>query len=266
MAEVVPASQAARASSLDSASLDVLIFLAPLAVSAEARLGGSGALGAVAATAALAVAASRRLHPADARPEKSPPTPRLTAGHRSDIAAWSGFGLAVGIVLAAAEAGATDLVHAQGLGYERASLVFLVMSLASVAGGVLDAVMATQIASSRRLAFHTIAFAAGSLLLAGRTNLATIIIALTLLGAPTAALLGIRSHHVDSWAPQQRSSALTAVMAAQNIGFATGATALYWLGQPAVLILGAITTLFTAILAWQTSRAPIPSPPTRPRH
>lgn len=150
------------------------------------------------------------------------------------------FGLVIGVVLAAAEAGAVDLSHAHGFGYERAYLVFLVMSGASIAGGAIDAATSRRWSIERRLATYSILFTMGGLLVATRINIPVVALGLVLVGLPTAALLGIRSHRFDALPTAARGPALTVAMAAQSLGFALGAAGLSYLGQPGVLTAGCI--------------------------
>ncbi|MFD3683330.1 MFS transporter [Nocardiopsis sp. NPDC058631] len=289
----VPEGAARSASTVDVTFMDLLIFLAPLAVAAAAPTHPLGPIAAVAVISLVAVAVlpfaglpdsaapvptgtaaghgdgtagetGTSTVPAAPSPEYANPRPARTGKHRlrwnTAAVSWILFGAAIGLYFAAVEVGATALVVSYGFDAGTAWTVFLVLSAASVAGGYLDAARTPGRREAAWASASAALLVAGCLLLASGPSLPVAVLALTLSGLPVAALLGLRSHMIDVAVPEaQRAGYLSWAFAAQNLGFAAGSTLLAVLGQPVLLVLASLTTAAVLVAALRLS------PPSRER-
>lgn len=251
----VPEGAGRSASTVDVTFMDVLIFLAPLAVAAAAPVHPLGPIAAMAAASLVAVA----VIPFAGLPAPDADTARR-GGHRprwnTAAVSWIVFGAMIGVYFATVEVGATALVVSLGLDVGLAWTVFLVLSAASVLGGYLDAAR-TPGGREGLWAFGAAALlVAGCLLLASGPSLPLAALALALSGLPVAALLGLRSHMIDlAVPPGQRAGYFSWAFAAQNVGFAAGSAALAVVGQPVLLTAASLATLASLVVAVGLSRS-----------
>lgn len=250
----VPEGAGRSASTVDVTFMDVLVFLAPLAVAAAAPVHPLGPIAAMALASLLAVAAI---------PLAGLPVPGTGAagggGHRprwnTAAVSWIAFGAMIGVYFAAVEVGATALVVSLGLDVGLAWTVFLVLSAASVVGGYLDAARTPGRREGLWAFGAAVLLVAGCLLLASGPSLPLAALALGLSGLPVAALLGLRSHMIDlAVPPGQRAGYFSWAFAAQNAGFAVGGSALAVVGQPVLLVTASLATLVSLTVAVGLSR------------
>lgn len=256
----VPEGAGRSASTVDVTFMDLLIFLAPLVVAAAAPIHPLGPLAAVALLSLVAAAAVPLTGLPDPRTGGDGAGEDRVAAHRLRWSAaavcWIVFGAAIGLYFAAVEVGATALVVAYGYDVSTAWVVFLLLSLASIVGGFLDA--------ARVPGRHEAAWAIGAatlllvgcLLLAAGPPLPMAAFALLLSGLPVAALLGLRSHMIDTAVPVgQRAGYFSWAFAAQNVGFALGSALLAVIGQSALLVVSALTTAVALAVSLYLSRS-----------
>ncbi|MDT0330835.1 MFS transporter [Nocardiopsis lambiniae] len=250
----VPENAGRSASTVDVTFMDLLIFLAPLVVAATAPLHPLGPIAAMALVSLIAVA----VLPFTGLPSPETDTDRRGSRLRWNTAAvaWIVFGAAIGVYFATVEVGATALITSYGLDVGLAWIVFLLLSIASVVGGYLDAAR-TPGRHEALWAFGAVALlVAGCLLLASGPPLPLAALALLLSGLPVAALLGLRSHMIDvAVPPAQRAGYFSWAFATQNVGFAIGSTALAVIGQPALLTAASLATMVALVVAVGVSRS-----------
>jgi len=240
LSAAVPARKQARASTLDALAQDVLVFLAPVFVAVALS---AGAVGAPVAVSVLALAAVIGVQ---FQTTDSASTP--SGEHALDDAVgatprpsfhwftWTCFSVGVGMLLGAVEAGAVGLSLRLGLEVQDAWLAFLALGASSAVGAWLDIIWLQRWHPSRRLPLLIAVFLAGAVLLTFEPQWLTALAGLLLVGLPTAALLGLRSHVFDSGAAAHRKTGLTLAFAGQSIGFAVGAAGLALSGRSGALV------------------------------
>ncbi|GEB45768.1 hypothetical protein MTE01_17130 [Microbacterium testaceum] len=240
LSAAVPAREQARASTLDALAQDVLVFLAPVFVAVAL---GAGAVGAPVAVSALALAAVigvqfQTMDSASTPSDAHAPEDAVCATPRPSFRwfTWTVFSVGVGMLLGAVEAGAVGLSLQLDLEVQDAWLAFLVLGASSAVGAWLDIVWLQRWHPARRLPLLVALFLAGAVLLTWEPQWLTALAGLLLVGLPTAALLGLRSHVFDSGAAAHRKTGLTLAFAGQSIGFAAGAAGLALSGQSGALV------------------------------
>ncbi|WP_017589092.1 MFS transporter [Nocardiopsis ganjiahuensis] len=271
LTRTVPEGAGRAASTVDVTFMDLLIFLAPLVVAATSPIHPLGPIAAVAflsLVAAVAVPLTALPVPAGGSAGTGRGTTEGAGGgtaagkgaHRlrwnTAAVSWIVFGLAIGLYFAAVEVGATALVVAYGHDVSTAWVVFLFLSLASVVGGYLDAARAPGRRESAWAVGAVTLLVAGCLLLAASPPLPLAALALFLSGLPVAALLGLRSHMIDTVVPEhQRAGYFSWAFASQNAGFALGSALLALIGQPALLVASASATAAALLVSLRLSRS-----------
>ncbi|WGW12675.1 hypothetical protein LWF01_02575 [Saxibacter everestensis] len=249
MSDAVSESNQARASTIDALAQDAVIFLAPVAVSVGVTAGAVGAPVAVAVVALLAVISVPVLKPRSRTLEKqrelTTPAPARPVGK---WVSWSFLSLGVGLALGAVEAGAVGLAVGLGLSVGSAWLFFFILAGSGAIGAWLDISAMQQRWPGKRLLILLTSLIIGCVLLSFGPTWLTAMIGLVLIGLPTAAVLGLRSHVFDDDAPASRSGGLTLAFAAQSIGFAVGATLLAITGQSWALLIATGVLIASGLL------------------
>ena len=166
------------------------------------------------------------------------------------LVAWAIAGLALGAALGAIEIGAVSLAVAIGGATSDAWIIYAVLGVASMTGGLVDGLTAGRDSHDHRPRIVLLAalMMTGGLVTALATNPLLILTGVAILGLPTAPLLSARSLRTEAVAaPCDRSRAFTLVFAAQSLGFAAAGLLLAQLGHHGAIII-ATTAVLTSTL------------------
>lgn len=254
MVNAVPVQLQPRASTIDALAQDAVIFLGPVAVAVGVVNGPVGAPLAVVAVSLLAVIAVNVFRPGAPAANSlsvNPSAPSTPASSPTWIKRllWSLLSLAIGMTLGAAEAGAVGLVTDWGLPVTSVWQVFLVLAAASAVGAFLDITVLQRIRVRPRLATFLMSMATGCFFVATDSSTVIVGVGLILIGLPTAPLLGLRSNVFDRDDHNERTTGLTVALAAQSVGFATGASLLAVTGRSGALLVSACLLITSGLLA-----------------
>jgi hypothetical protein len=238
------------ASSIDATMIELLVVAAPLLVTLGLSVDLLGTTGVVAAVSALAVVSLRSLPNPSQHPESMTSAPAPTSTLHRPLWAWGWAGFALGLTLGVVEIGAVSLVSRIGLRVADAWVVFAVLAVTSVLGGLIDAATATlghQDHRPRLLVFVGVMLSGCFVMLLG-TTLPVILLGVSLLGLPAAPLFSARSLRTEAvTTPSERSLAFTRVFALQSIGFAVAGLLLAGVGQQRSLAIAAFILIITTI-------------------
>lgn len=219
------------ASTLDVTALDLSVFLAPLLVTAGLLLAPIGATLVVAVVSLLSILALRVL------PKDIDVSPGRKVGRLAlslPLIAWGFVGFAIGFVLGMVEIGAVSFALRIGLAATDVWIIFALLTLTSIVGGVLDAITAAFGGSDYRprVVLLTGLMVSGCVLVVTADSLWLALVGLALIGLPTGPLLSARSLRTEVVAPvQTQGQAFVLMFALQSVGFAVAGFLLAAVGQ-----------------------------------
>ena len=179
-----------------------------------------------------------------------PSAPRR--GPERRILVWIAASVGFGVVFGAVEIGAVTLVVRNWLPPTAGWLVFAVLAITSVVGGVLDAVTASRQNADYRIRTAALAttMLVGALVTATTTHFALVLVGLALVGLPAGPLLSARSLGIENASSVSHVTRIFAsVFSAQQVGFAASGLLLTALGFQLAVMVGTVALLATVTCA-----------------
>ena len=258
LSDAVGAPRVRVASTLDVTVLDLSVFLAPLLVTVGLSVASIGATLIVAVVSLLSMLTLRGL------PEHTDVPHDRKAGRLAlslPLIAWGFAGFALGFVLGMVEIGAVSFALRNGLSATDVWIIFALLTLTSILGGLLDATTTALGGKDYRprVMLLTGFMVIGCLLVVTADSLWLALVGLALIGLPTGPLLSARSLRTEVVAPiQGQGQAFALMFALQSVGFAVAGVLLAGIGQRGGVGVSALVLAAAIALVAITDR-PVPA-------